>query len=178
MGLMTKQELDSDQSIFKAGCPSWQRQHSSSSHSHKKKSSMFHHGVTAFDRWLVRKMVDVVGNPSVRISLWDGVEVTPHCEHPVAIMIYCDRGALFKTILDPELHWGDLYCTGRVMFEGDMAAFMQTVYLGISGKEKTGLLRRAVLWLGHRRIFNSYDKAKENIHHHYDIGNDFYKLCH
>ncbi|NOQ90090.1 MAG: methyltransferase domain-containing protein [Gammaproteobacteria bacterium] len=121
-------------------------------------------------------MVDVVGNPPVRISLWDGVEVTPYCEDPVAVMVYCDRGALFKTILDPELHWGDLYCSGRVVFEGDMAAFMQAIYSGISSKEKISWLRKAVLWLGHRSIFNSYDKAKENIYHHYDIGNDFYKL--
>ena len=143
---------------------------------HRKRSPMFHSGVTGFDRWLVRKMVDVVGNPPVSISLWDGVEITPPCENPVAVMVYCDRGALIKTILDPELHWGDLYCTGRVVFEGDMAEFMRVIYQGISSKGRPGLLRRLVLWLGHRRILNSYDKAKENIYHHYDIGNEFYKL--
>ncbi|MCK4709094.1 MAG: class I SAM-dependent methyltransferase, partial [Gammaproteobacteria bacterium] len=63
-----------------------------------------------------------------------------------------------------------------VMFEGDMAEFMQAIYFGISGKGKPGWLRKVVLWMGHRSIFNSYDKAKENIYHHYDIGNDFYKL--
>ena len=137
---------------------------------------MFHSRVTWLDRWLVKKMVDVVGNPPVRISLWDGLEVTPHCDNPVAIMIYCDRAALLKTILDPELHWGDLYCSGRVEFEGDMAEFMETIYRGISGKTKVSWIRKAVLWLGHRSVFNSFDKAKENIHHHYDIGNDFYSL--
>ncbi len=147
-----------------------------SAETYRKKSPLFHSRVTRFDRWLVRKMVDVVGNPPVRISLWDGAEVTPHCKNPVATMVYCDRGALFKTIIDPELHWGDLYCTGRVEFEGDMARFMSAVYLGISGKGETSLIRKAVLWLGHRSIFNTYDKAKENICHHYDIGNEFYKL--
>ena len=142
----------------------------------RKESAMFHPGVTWLDRWLVRKMLDVVGNPPVRISLWDGIEITPPCENPVAVMVYCDRGALFKTILDPELHWGDLYCSGRVEFEGDMAEFMLAIYLGIDGRGKPGLLRKFVLWLGHRTIFNTHDKAKENIYHHYDIGNEFYKL--
>ncbi|MCK5395783.1 MAG: class I SAM-dependent methyltransferase [Gammaproteobacteria bacterium] len=141
-----------------------------------KNSAMFHAGVTSLDRWLVKKMVDVVGNPPVRISLWDGVEVTPYCENPVAVMTYCDRDALFKTIIDPELHWGDLYCSGRVEFEGDMVKFMEAIYQGISGKNKISLLRRLVSWLGHRSVFNTYDKAKENIYHHYDIGNEFYKL--
>ncbi len=143
---------------------------------HRTKSPMFHPEVTWLDRWLTRKMIEVVGNPPVRISLWDGVEVTPYCENPVAVLVYYDRGALLKTIADPELYWGDLYCTGRVGFEGDMAEFMEAIYNGISGRGKAGWLRTLVLWFGHRRIFNSFDKARENIHHHYDIGNDFYKL--
>lgn len=143
---------------------------------HRKNSPMFHAGITWLDRWLVTKMLDVVGNPPVRISLWDGVEVSPPCDAPIAVLVYRDRGALLKTIINPELHWGDLYCSGRVVFEGHMAEFMQVIYKGISSKGKPGLLRYFVIWLGHRRIFNSFDKAKENIHHHYDIGNDFYKL--
>jgi len=30
--------------------------------------------------------------------------------------------------------------------------------------------------LGHRKIRNTFRKAADNIHHHYDIGNDFYRL--
>lgn len=141
-----------------------------------RKSPLFHPNVTWLDRWLTKKMLEVVGNPPVRISLWDGVEVTPHCENPVAILVYYDRGALLKTIVDPELHWGDLYCTGRVEFEGDMAKFMEIIYNGISASKKANWLRSLVLWLGHRRTFNTVENAKDNIHHHYDIGNEFYKL--
>jgi len=143
---------------------------------HRKKSPMFHSGVTRIDRWLTRKMLAVAGNPPVRISLWDGTEVTPYCDNPVAILVYCDRGALVKTIIDPELHWGDLYCSGRVEFEGDMTRFMEVIYRGIRGKAKRSWPRKFVSWLGHRHIFNSFDKARENIYHHYDIGNEFYKL--
>lgn len=135
-----------------------------------------HSRVTSIDRWLVRKMVDVVGSPPVRIRLWDGLEVTTPCENPVAVIVYRDRVAMLKTILDPELHWGDLYCSGRVDLEGDMAEFMHAIYQGISAKEKIGWFRKSMLWVGHRNIFNSFDKAKENIYHHYDIGNNFYRL--
>ncbi len=140
-------------------------------------SSLFFTQVTWLDRWLVRKMLAVVGNPPVRIFLWDGVEATPPCDTPVAELVYSDREALIKTILNPELHWGDLYSNGRVLFAGDMVAFLQTIYQGISRQQKTrSLLRRFVLWLGNRRIFNSTDRARDNVHHHYDIGNDFYRL--
>jgi cyclopropane-fatty-acyl-phospholipid synthase len=141
-----------------------------------KQSPMFHSKVSWLDRWLVRKMLAVVGNPPVRIILWDGIEVSPYCENPVAVMKYCDRGALIKSVMDPELYWGDLYCSGRVVFKGDMVRFMETVYRGIGSRGKPGSLRKFIFWLGHRRILNTFDKAKENIHHHYDIGNEFYRL--
>lgn len=141
-----------------------------------KQSSMFHSRVTWLDRWLVGKLLDVVDNPPVRISLWDGVEVTPFCEKPLAVMRYNDRGALIKSVIDAELYWGDLYCTGRVVFKGDMVAFMETIYRGLHGKGKGGILRRLMLWLGRRRVSNTFEKAKENIYHHYDIGNEFYKI--
>ena len=78
-------------------------------------------------------MLQVVGNPRIRISLWDGIEVTPPYKNPIAVLVYSDRGALLKTIVDPELYWGDLYCSGRVKFEGNMTEFMQTIYRGIRG---------------------------------------------
>jgi cyclopropane-fatty-acyl-phospholipid synthase len=186
MGLMTRTttrpESDSVKSGLSADVQDDMNVNSNVVHaSHKKKpyrkkSPLFHKNVTWLDRWLVKKMVAVVGNPAVRISLWDGVEVTPYCENPKAILTYCDRGALLKTIINPELYWGDLYCTGRVEFDGDLAEFMQEIYRGISSLGKKSLLSKLIHQMGHRRIFNSEDKAKENIHHHYDIGNDFYQL--
>ena len=151
-------------------------QHSGSTSVSPEKTTLTRSSVTWLDRWLVKKMVEVVGNPPVRISLWDGAEATPYCKHPVAVLAYHDRGALLKTLINPELYWGDLYCTGRVEFDGDLAEFMSVIYRGISGLGKKSWLRQLIHRFGHRRIFNSEDKAKENIHHHYDIGNDFYKL--
>ena len=53
--------------------------------------------VTWVDRWLTNKMVDVVGNPPVRIYLWDNTEATPPVEKPMAILQYNNRSALLKT---------------------------------------------------------------------------------
>jgi cyclopropane-fatty-acyl-phospholipid synthase len=143
--------------------------------SKRQRSPLFHSRVRVFDRWLIRKMIEVVGNPPVRIALWDGIEVTPPQDFPVAVLIYHDRMALLKTLINPELYWGDLYCSGRVEFFGDLVEFMETIYRGISNTDKSWL-RRYIVWLGHRRIANSHDRARENIHHHYDIGNEFYSL--
>ena len=133
-------------------------------------------GVTRLDRALVRKMLSVVGDPPVRILLWEGSEASPPCEAPEAVLRFFDRGALIKTVLNPELYWGDLYCSGRVAFEGNLTRFMETIYRGIRRAGEPGKLRGLLHRLGHRRIYNSPRRARANIHHHYDIGNAFYAL--
>ncbi len=146
---------------------------------HLKKRSrtpLFHSRVTWLDRWLAKKMMAGVGNPECVLRLWNGEEITEPIEDPVAVIVYCNRKAILKTIINPELYWGDLYCNGELEFEGDLSEFMQTIYRNLFMKGKKSLLRRFIEWLGHRRIANSHAKAVENIHQHYDIGNDFYKM--
>ena len=142
----------------------------------RSKSPLFHSRVTAFDRWLARAMMDVVGNPRGTLRLWDGKDVSPPVDDPVAVILYGSRLAMWKTIINPELHWGDLYCNGQLEFEGDLADFLEIIYSNLRSNGKGGPIRRLIKWLGHRRIANSHARAKENIHHHYDIGNDFYRL--
>ena len=132
--------------------------------------------VTSLDRWIAIKMMAVVGNPPVVLKLWDGVEVSGPQSRPVARLQYHSRSAMFKTIINPELYFGDLYSSGQVSIAGDLVKFMEIIYTNLKGKVEKSWLRNLVLWLQHRRIANSHDKAKDNIYHHYDIGNDFYRL--
>ena len=134
------------------------------------------HGVTALDRWIARKMMAVVGNPPIVLKLWDGVEVTAPQAHPVARLQYHSRSAMFRTIINPELYFGDIYARGEASIEGDLIRFTEIIYSNLEDKVEKSWLRNLVLWLQHRRIANSFDKAKDNIYHHYDVGNDFYRL--
>ncbi|MGD2170937.1 MAG: cyclopropane-fatty-acyl-phospholipid synthase family protein [Gammaproteobacteria bacterium] len=132
--------------------------------------------VTFLDRWMARKMLEVVHNPPIVLKLWDGKPVTPQLENPLATLQYHNRRAMLKTIVNPELYFGDLYSTGQVSFDGDLVHFSEIIYTSLQDHGRGGWLRQLILWLGHRRISNSYDKARDNIYHHYDIGNDFYRL--
>ena len=132
--------------------------------------------VTAMDRWVAKKMMQVVGNPPIELRLWDGQAVSPAIENPVARVQYNSRAAMIKTVINPELYFGDLYSSGQVSFSGDLVRFSEIVYRNLEASGRGGWLRHLILWLGHRRIANSREKAKHNIYHHYDIGNDFYEL--
>ena len=138
---------------------------------------LFHGRVTWFDRWLARAMMDVVGNPEGTLRLWDGQSISSRTDNPMPVIQYGNRLAMWKTLINPELNWGDLYCNGQIHFQGDLAAFLETVYRHLyNSRGDRNWLQRFLIWLGHRRIANTTTRAEENIHHHYDIGNDFYKL--
>jgi cyclopropane-fatty-acyl-phospholipid synthase len=132
--------------------------------------------VTQLDRWIARQMLEGVGNPPVVLKLWDGIAVTPPIENPVVTIRYNNRSAMVKTIMNPELYFGDLYSTGQATVEGDLVRLSEIIYSNLEDGGRGGWFKRMIIWLGHRRIANSHDKAKDNIYHHYDIGNDFYKL--
>jgi cyclopropane-fatty-acyl-phospholipid synthase len=132
--------------------------------------------VTGLDRWIARQMLEAVGNPPIVLKLWDGVVVTPLVTNPVVTIQYNNRSAMVKTIMNPELYFGDLYSTGQATVEGDLVRLSEIIYTNLEEGGRGGRLKRFLIWLGHRRIANSHDKAKDNIYHHYDIGNDFYKL--
>ena len=131
--------------------------------------------VIGLDRWLVQKMLQVAGNPPLSISLWDGSEVTSGTGSAAELTIH-DRAALLKLIIDPELHFGDLYSSGRVDVSGELLQFLDVVYAKLREASRAGFLRRALIWLGHRKIANSPSRARDNIYHHYDIGNPFYEM--
>ncbi|MCX7171904.1 MAG: cyclopropane-fatty-acyl-phospholipid synthase, partial [Proteobacteria bacterium] len=129
----------------------------------------------AAERMLLERMLDSLGNPPLRIALWDGQEVTGLDESPVATMIIRDRGALLKLIANPEYWFGEMYVADRIGVEGDLVDFIETIYRSLprvrNGKTVQGWLSP----LSDARR-NTLPRARRNIHHHYDIGNDFYKL--
>ena len=72
--------------------------------------------------------------------------------------------------------FGDAYMDGRVDFEGDLADFMSLALrsglMSVTGEVK-GFAGTALRAAGKLR---SLKHEKENIAHHYDLGNDFFSL--
>ncbi len=132
--------------------------------------------VNALDRLGAKKLLTFLGHPPIHIVLWDGLTVPSTVAEPVATLIFHDRAALYLTLVRPELNWGDLYSQGRVDVEGDLVALLDVIYRSIQAKGKSGSLARLSRSSGSRKKRNSFRRAADNIHHHYDIGNDFYRL--
>jgi len=131
--------------------------------------------VTGVDRWITRKLLAALGDPALSFVLWDGETVATSPTGEVARVGIGDRAALFRLLVHPELNFGDLYSMGRVTVEGDLIAALETVFRAVSEREP-GALERLIDRLQRRRRSRSIEASWENIHHHYDLGNEFYSL--
>jgi len=132
--------------------------------------------VHRWDRWLARAILAGIGRPAIAIVLWNGEQFTPPGVTPVLRLLFSDRHALVAMARNPELSFGDLYSTGRIVVEGDFLGGLQAVYHGINQSHQS---RYAQLIRSLRRCAprgNTLTQARDNIHHHYDLGSDFYAL--
>lgn len=125
--------------------------------------------------WLVQRLLDLVGHPPVTIELWDGSEFSPPSGKSAGRLRIGDRRALQKLISNPQFEFGELYSAGRIDVEGNLAEFLEVTYRHLALNRNDGLRGRLVRMLAKRQR-NSEDRARSNISHHYDIGNDFYRL--
>jgi cyclopropane-fatty-acyl-phospholipid synthase len=126
---------------------------------------------SALERWLARKVLSLAGDPPVRVILSGGEEVGPPGEVLATVRLR-DRRVLWKVLLNPDLGFGDSYGEGRLEVEGDLASFLETVY---RLPRRPGWLQRLARRLLRPRG-SGLSAARDNIHHHYDVGNDFYSL--
>lgn len=77
-----------------------------------------------------------------------------------------------KILNDPSLAFGEAYMDGIIEVEGNLREVLEAVY-----RNKDSFLNKPrVLTKLSKIIPTSIEQQKEDIHHHYDLGNDFYKL--
>jgi cyclopropane-fatty-acyl-phospholipid synthase len=121
-------------------------------------------------------MMRSIGNPPVRVVLWNGQEVGNEGKKKAVARVHIrDRGALLKLIINPELYFGELYAAQRIEVQGNLLDFIEATYQvwPLHGPET---IERKIISLFNHAGRNTLPEARSNIHHHYDIGNDFYKL--
>lgn len=132
------------------------------------------------DKWLAARLLQIVGEPSVGLELWDGQRVdTPKAEGRSEVHVRLeDRGALYRLLYRPNRTFGELFTQGRLTVKGDLVTVMERLYRGLARADRqAGVAKRMAERLLTRRARpNTLQGSKENIHSHYDLGNEFYEL--
>jgi cyclopropane-fatty-acyl-phospholipid synthase len=118
----------------------------------------------------------LLGNPGFQFVLWNGEKVPDSGSTTGRSVHIHDRPTLWRLVINPELHFGDAFTRGRLDIEGDLVGFLESVYPSIPVTDQAPpLVRVAKRWYNRARR-NTLAGSRSNIAHHYDLGNDFFRL--
>ena len=125
---------------------------------------------------LLRRLLATLGDPPVEFELWSGERAAPPGAAPAIRIRIADRGTLLRVLRDPQVQFPDAYSSGSIEVEGDLVQLIALIYRGmeaVDGRQTFG--SRVARWF-RRNPRNTLAGSRRNIHHHYDIGNEFYAM--
>jgi cyclopropane-fatty-acyl-phospholipid synthase len=127
-------------------------------------------------KWLLQKMRKFVGSAPIHIVVGKNAEIAPpDGMKPLASVIISDRETLRKVVLNPEIGFGDGYAQNRIQVQGDLVRLLESVFRAMQEKGE-GLYAKVSSWWLERMQANTREGSRKNIHYHYDLTADFYRL--
>lgn len=126
----------------------------------------------AIERVLVDQLYQHVGRPAISIVLWDQYAVGERSQ-PIGRVIIRSPQVLRGLLINPMLCFGESFAAGQIEVSGNLIEVLTEVNRGLSRVTPRRSNWSKVLppWPRH-----SLAASKRRVYHHYDIGNDFYKL--
>lgn len=125
---------------------------------------------------LFEQFSDHAPDVSFQVQFWDGVHKSFGSGKPQFILTFVTKRAAEHVIESGSLGFGEEYMAGDIQVEGDFqrllrfgtdAAFLN-LPMGLKAKLAIKHLRQTSL--------NTLSRSQKHVAHHYDRGNDFYKL--
>ena len=128
----------------------------------------------ALDPLVARALLTLIGARSLDLVLHDGRVVSSGATPADMRLTFKTPSALWRVLANPEFQFGELYTRGEIVVEGDLTSFLEGTYAAM----RASILRRWKWpwWMRRDYWGQSWRSAREDIHHHYDIGNEFYAL--
>lgn len=128
----------------------------------------------AHERWLAKRVLMFAGRPPVAIVLWDGERVSALDDDRGGEVKYSlhlkDRRALYELGVNPHMAFGDLYSAGRLEVDGPLEDLFTTLFPATTKAKNEMPLWLKAFWRDHSPRSTEVDDARNNIHHHYDLG--------
>ena len=128
------------------------------------------HMMKAFVRVGTLKIIDAGG----KVHVFGG---TPG---PNVTMRLSDKSLYYKLVLNPELTAGEAYMDGSMSFEDSTLRDFLTLFSINRKGIRTYPVQKVLRWISRKlkrfQQANPVGQAQANVSHHYDLGNDFYRL--
>ena len=126
------------------------------------------------DRQLLQALRSLLGPIPVALVLRDEENRPEGNDRMVGTVRIPDRSTLLSMVVNPEVAFGDAYSSGRIKMDGDLVLALEHVNAS-SPRIRNGYWRLLAKWLDWAQA-NTRRGSARNIHRHYDLSNDFYRL--
>jgi cyclopropane-fatty-acyl-phospholipid synthase len=131
--------------------------------------------VSTLERTALHRVLALLGNPPVELVLWNGEVINTGGGVPEARLRILHRALLLRLLYRPDLYFGEAYTRGEIEVEGNLVKLLEYADPLDQHGARRRLWERVKLKYPQFRTHTLAD-ARNNIHHHYDIGNAFYRL--
>ena len=129
-----------------------------------------------FDRMVANWICAFIGNPRIAIKLRNGAEYYFGEDTPVGTMEFHDRRALLELVFSQRVGFGEGYSKGKIDIHGDMLEIFNEISWAFARRSNRSHNRDRLQSLLRAIRGNTLTRSKDNVHSHYDLGNDFYKM--
>lgn len=110
-------------------------------------------------------------NIPVRIIFWDGSSVVYGDGEPEITIKFNEKIPVKDVTRNASLALGEAYMDKRIEIDGSIQKLMMAAYSSADSFMRNSKLRRFMPKQNH-----SEKESQQDIQHHYDVGNDFYRL--
>lgn len=130
----------------------------------------------AWERRFMSRLWERVGRPPVQLELWDGNTVGCATDQAVGRIRFRDPGIIWRLVWDASLAFGDGYADGTIDIDGHLIEVLEAILRGVAQAEGARPPRPSLRNHFMPRKGHSLVESRSSVHHHYDIGNEFYRL--
>ena len=131
--------------------------------------------VYAHEAFAINKILQLIGSPRVTVRLWDDSCYGASEAEAVGTININHRRAFYHILRASDLGFGDQYSAGGIDITGNLVDVLKVIF----SCREAAIGTSKAMWLHpnrSRRPNHTQRHAQGNIHHHYDVGNTFYKL--
>ena len=130
----------------------------------------------SLSRSLIRRIMKSLGNPRISVRLWNGDEFRVTDKAPIACVEFRSRRSVLEVLRSPSVGLAECYTKGMVDIHGDFLALANEMTAAVTRHRDQNYYLSKLRSLLHAVRRNSLNRSRHNVHHHYDLGNEFYRL--
>jgi cyclopropane-fatty-acyl-phospholipid synthase len=129
-----------------------------------------------FERWMLKSVLKLCGDPAIRVVLWDGEAVCTSAAPPIGSVVIRDRATLRRMALQPIVAFGDGYGESHIDIEGNLVDVLCAMSSAVDQRRPDGVVGRIFNPRPKLHRPHTIDASRDSVYRHYDLGNSFYKL--